>query len=123
EYHDICEFIGAEDDGRQDFPPVRESQSHVFRPLSRMIMAPPAWFRPVATVLRRRAHQRPAGMLSRVKGLLRRKRKRITLRPEFEQHLREVFAPEVDRLEDLLGRSLDAWRREPARPNLEPVTH
>jgi len=109
-YGEICRFLGVDDDGRQDFPPVRESQAHVWPTLSRFVMHPPKWFRPAAVSLRRRAYQRPSGLFSHAKRLLRRKKKRRSISAEFEQHMRDTFAPEIKRLEELLGRSLPAWQ-------------
>lgn len=111
-YAAICRFLGVDDDGRTDFPPVRESQRPVWPALSRFLRHPPEWFKPVAVFLRRRAWERSSGLVSHAKHLLRRKHQRPRISPDFEQHLQETFAPEILRLEELLGRSLDVWRKD-----------
>ena len=40
-YSEVCRFLGVDDDGRSEFPPVRESQAHVCPPLSRFLRHPP----------------------------------------------------------------------------------
>jgi hypothetical protein len=110
QYVELCRFLGVDDDDRDDFPPVRESQAHVCPAVSRFLRHPPNWFQPAAVFLRRRGWEKPAGLVSHAKRLLRRKKHRTRISPDFEQHLRETFAPENRRLEDLLGRHLDAWR-------------
>jgi len=109
-YSEVCRFLGVDDDGRREFPPVRESQAHVCPPLSRFLRHPPPWFQPIAIRLRRLGWQQKAGFVSYAKRLLRRKKARPQISAEFEQHLRETFAPENKRLEQLLGRPIEAWR-------------
>ncbi len=112
-YCEVCSFLGVDDDGRTDFPPVGESHVHALPAIGRLIMRPPSWFEPVAIAIRRRAHQKPSGIISFAKRFIRRKEKRRSLRSEFEQHLRETFAADITWLEDILGRPLEVWRNDP----------
>ncbi len=107
-YVEICQFLGVEDDGRTDFPPVRESQVHVWPALARLLRFPPKWLEPAAVFVRRLGYT--TSLVGHAKRLLSRKKRRPAISADFEQHLRDTFEPEITRLEDLLGRRLDLWR-------------
>jgi len=47
--------------------------------------------------------------------------KRAPMDPELRARLKREFAPEVDRLGELLGRDLTHWNEDRARPERQPI--
>lgn len=113
EYLRLLEFLGIPDDGRVDFAKANESSQFRFRTLARA----PRYVRAAGGPYYRRVKKR-LGLRWNLAGLIVKPfdrfnkvtRPRPPLRPEFRQHLDEVFRDEVVKLEKILGRDLSAWR-------------
>ena len=113
-YVESLEFLGLPDDGRREFPRVNEAKGHRYPGLSRVLAARSG---PIASIihgLKRYSDRHKDGLVAKVRQLLKVGRSRPKLRPEFEQELRDYFAPDVARLGDLLGRDLSHWTVGPA---------
>jgi hypothetical protein len=106
-FRDIVRFLGCDAGFVPDFPVVNRRKSARSRALQRVVRDPPPIMRAVARRLL------PLG--SRVKArnaLYRLNTREATLspmEPELTARLRDEFAPEVRRLEVLIGRDLGKW--------------
>ena len=108
-YRQTLAFLGLDDDGRTDFPKHNASRGYRLPVVGKLYQAPPRVLeRPVrlfrSWYLRRGGWIRPA--LAKVAM---RRQKRTALRPEFAQHLKDVFRDDVAETGALIGRDLSAW--------------
>ena len=65
-YLDILRFLGLEDDGRVDFPPINEAKYHKSRRLASLTQNPAPWVRRTSSLLTRLAG-RELGLLTRLR--------------------------------------------------------
>lgn len=111
-YRRVLRFIGAEDDGRSVFPPVRSNRRYRSRWLQRLVKRPPALF--VGGVY---PH---APKSERKRSLLKRAQKRLQhwntinapqpkLDSRMRQELTQTFRSEIMKLSELLKRDLSHW--------------
>jgi hypothetical protein len=109
-YERVLRFLDLPSDGRTEFARVNGSRTYRSQVLNRMIRRPPMLLRGIYGSARRAAHAvglRPRRVLERINA---RPVVRAPLDPSFRAQLRAEFAPDVARLEGVLGRRLDAWR-------------
>jgi len=118
-YTRVLEFLGVDATPKTGHFRVINGSQAVKRPWLRNLMSDPlvrgtavaahAWLpRPVFSLLRE--------IESRLQQSNIRLAKRPPMDPDLRRHLQREFAPEVERLSELLGRDLTAWSRsEPAR--------
>ncbi len=109
-YLQLLRFLEVPDDGRVDFPSVNARRVHRYPQLMRLIMKPPEPFYSLKKRIRNALGLRDAGWGWKLISRFSKTTTKQPLRPEFEAELRRHFAPEVERLEELLGRSLAAWK-------------
>jgi len=106
-YAQLLDFLRVPDDGRGAFPrlnPNKRSRSALMR---RILSAPPA---PARRAVRALVPRRLRGRLYRRAVALNTREEQRTAMPEaLRRALRTELAPEVTRLEQLLGRPLPAW--------------
>jgi hypothetical protein len=106
-YSRLLDFLRLPDDGRGAFPrrnPNKRSRSGLVR---RILAAPPL---PARRAVRALLPRRLRGELyRRAVALNTRQQKRAPMPDALRQMLRAQLAPEVSRLEELLGRRLPAW--------------
>ena len=115
-YRQTLEFLGVEAKGCDPgFKPVNEART-VRSPVLRAVIGDPL-VRSAAVALRRwvphpifTAMQR---VNTRVRGLNAQVERRPPLAPELRAQLKREFAPEVERLSELLGRDLTRWSQDP----------
>ncbi len=108
-YRGVLDFLGVPDDGRVDFPKVREAQVHRFPKLSRLYYDPPSLLRVPVALIKRAMRRRRRGLLVTLRERAKVRAVRPALRAEFEHELRRYFNSDVERLSTLLGRDLTHW--------------
>lgn len=110
EYLRLLEFLAIPDDGRVEFPRMNQGKQFRSRGLARL----PRYVRlksgPAIQAVKEATGIRHLGIVSAFDRFNAETRPRPPLRPEFRQHLNEVFRDEVLKLESLLGRDLSSWR-------------
>jgi hypothetical protein len=112
-YRDLLQFVGLSDDGRTEFERKNENRDFRHGWAQSFVMNPP---RPVAALLE--AWQRTGRPRPRWVRALRRRLKRwntaraqrVPLSEPMRARLRAELAPEIAKLERLLGRDLSHWR-------------
>lgn len=126
-YEQVLTFLGLEHDGRTNFPRRLESRSFRSLALHRLLMRPPASLAKAvmrAKVAKEKAKTADAGAdasAGRKKPWLKRARSRLLawnsipsppapLPPALRDELRASLAPDLARLERLLGRDFSHWR-------------
>ncbi|MDF2235897.1 hypothetical protein P2H44_25380 [Albimonas sp. CAU 1670] len=110
-------FLGLEDDGRTEFPKVNASRKHRVQWLADLWLDPPRPLRPGVLAVRRMLNEHRPPAIEALKKALRKPHDRPTLSPAFEAELRALFAPDVARVEAVLGRPTGWPRPEvPAAP-------
>jgi Sulfotransferase family len=112
-YVRALEFLGLPPDDRDAFPRVNSSATNRSRLLAVALRSLPRQMKPVYRTSKAIANAvglRPGAALSRWN---RKEQVRSPLDAAFGRQLVAEFAPEVDRLEQLLDRRLDLWRASP----------
>lgn len=107
-YAEVLKFIGLPSDGRTEFPIVngaRKNRSKAFARLLNMAARDSFPF----SIPRRLAHALGLHPLKALADMNSVPVEKVRLRPAFAAELREYFAPDVARLETLLGRRLKVW--------------
>lgn len=104
EYRATLEFLGLEDDGRDEFPVVNASR-RIHRPFLTGLL------RRAAALKRSLGVYRSFGVWRQASRHLSRPTKRSPVRPELHRELIDHFRPDVEKLSQLLGRDLSHWTR------------
>ena len=115
EYLKLLQFLGLPDDGRVEFPKINEGvqfKSRVIARIPRYLRASTRRYLP--SVKRLLGIRRRLFIIEKLDRLITEPRPRPPLRPEFRQHLDDVFRDEVVLLEKLIGKDLSSWRNLPA---------
>ncbi len=110
EYVRLLEFLKIPDDGRIEFPRVNEGVQFKSKLLARLPRYLRAKTRGPWMAAKKALGLSQLGIVSAFDRFNREVRPKSPLRPEFRQHLDEVFRDEVVKLEALIGRDLSAWR-------------
>jgi hypothetical protein len=112
-YHRVLDFLGLPADQRSAFPRVNSSATRRSRLLTIALRTLPARVNPLYTVSKAVANAvglYPGTFLAHWN---RKEQPRASLNSELRKRLMEAFAPDIARVEQLLGRSLDRWRETP----------
>jgi len=110
-YRGVLRFLQLEDDGRTEFPVVNSRKEARFGLLNRLLHTPPAWARRWMTRLSGSPlHDRLIGVYSKILSANSRRSEKKPLDAGFRARLMAFHADDVSRLEEILGRRLDAWR-------------
>jgi hypothetical protein len=116
-YLEILRFLGLEDDGRTNFPPINRGVTYRSRTLTRLIVSPPTGLRSAARLFKKLTG--PLGrQLHRVALKLAR---RVSARgyqkigPALREEIRSYYAEDNRLLEKQLRRSPETARRVPPR--------
>ena len=115
-YLEMMRFLGIEDDGRTDFPPVNEAKHHRWRRLGEFMYNPPRPVRAAARLLRRCG---VGGVVDMVAGLLklgRRKGYRRRVSDELREEIRSYYEADNARLEARIWKPRATKAPAPARP-------
>lgn len=111
-YSRLLSFIGAEDDGRRVFPPMRSNRKYRSRLLHALIKRPPPLFAG-GVHLRTMESGRKRSLLKRAQKRLQHWNTivgpRAELDPLMRRELTQTFRGEIRKLSDLLGRDLSHW--------------
>lgn len=117
-YRETLQFLGAEYDGRTNFPKVNTRKTYRFRTLTRLSHRPPRAAIALASALKRLRGGRPLG----VSRLLVRAGETLNVRayqtpplePQAAATIAHALSDDILTLEDLLKRDLTHWR-DPAQ--------
>lgn len=108
-YGQVLRFLGVPDDGRSSFDTHNRNRRVRSEVVRRLLRRPPKLLRILAGAL-------PAWLRWRGGGFLRRANTVVEARsapdPRIVRRLREELAPDVRRLEELIGRDLSTWLPE-----------
>lgn len=111
-YRQVLSFLGLPDDARQSFAQVNPNQGFRFPRLAAWHRSMPHLlgpaYRPLRTIAARMGLS-PSRLMKRFNPLAPRQRPRLP--PALEAELAEVFEPQVEKMETLLGRDLSSWKR------------
>jgi hypothetical protein len=107
-YASTLRFLSVDDDFRPEFNVVNESKRPRLPGLQAVIVRPPAPIAKLIPTIRRfpLAHR----MRERILLANSRSEARQPMDPELRERLTAELLPEIERLEDLLGRDLGAWK-------------
>jgi Sulfotransferase domain len=112
EYCGILDFLGLQHQLPKRFARVNESKMPRNKRLHQFLRYPPSPISRLVPPAKRLANYfnvRPRVALSRLNTSV---RQRAPLDPAFRRALEREFAPDIERLEGILGRSLACWRVE-----------
>ena len=104
-YRDVLNFLDVDESFEPDFAIANAAKTTRHPPLRRIVKR-----FPVLKKVVRLMPNRVIDLGSRAIALVVRWKRRPEISPEFRKSLSDEFLPDIDRLEDLLDRSLDAWR-------------
>ncbi len=110
-YERILEFLDLPSDGRTSFEKVNANTVYRSALLNRLVRRPPPALDAAYALMKRGANSlglRPRGLVERINA---RRTPRARLADDVRVQLEAEFAPDIVRLETILGRSLDVWRR------------
>ncbi len=107
-------LAGVEPDERTHFPHINENKVARSDKLAQLTERPPEAWVQGARLIRRALGVERIGLLNRLRDINKRFERRQALRPEFRAQLVEAFAPDVQKLQTMLGRDLGIWM-EPGR--------
>lgn len=113
-YLAILEFLGLDDDGRRDFPPINRGVTYRSRSLVRFILFPPAWARKAARVVKRLSGlegRRIYPAVHRLIGLLSAPGYKKQISPELRDEIKRFYAEDNRHLEARLRRCKNAAAR------------
>lgn len=104
-YKETLRFLGVSSDSQVDFPVVNPNErvrSEAVQDLARRLFIALPW--------QVRARLRKSPIINRIYKYNSRHETRRPIDPELSKHLQAEFAPEVERLGELLGRDLTGWK-------------
>lgn len=107
-YRETLEFLGVDTTFVTDFAPVNVNKQLLSARFQRFIKAPPKWISSLGKFVPDRAVR---GLQKSLYYVNTRYNEREPLDPEVARRLKKKYAPEVERLSDLLGRDLTHWSR------------
>lgn len=103
-YLQILGFLGVEDDGRSDFPPVNEAKHFKKKWIGKLIMRPPFFARWAAAMLRMVLRRNALHLNDRLSSIFATKGYERTISPALKDVIREHFAEDNRRLDELLAK-------------------
>lgn len=112
-YRALLEFLGLPDDGRTRFSKKNENREYRHAWAQTWVMNPPRFVAAWLEARQRRGKQRPEwirNLRRRLKRWNTRSTRREAMSEPMRARLRAELAPEIERLEMILGRDLSAWR-------------
>ena len=119
-YREVLAFLGVDTSATAEFERVNESKRPLSRSLQELIVRPPAPIAKLVPLLRRTpiAHRvRAAILMANSKPTA-----RAPMDADLRRQLTAEFAPEVERLGQLIGRDLSGWSRADEPVGQEPAT-
>jgi len=111
-YERVLRHIGVESDNRSDFRPINRAKVARSVRLNMMLHAPPKWaVSGLSRLSGTRLHDAIVALHERLKAMNSQDRRPAAISEEFRAELLHCFRPQVDALEQRLGRPLEAWRK------------
>lgn len=111
-YREVLAFLGLVCDGRDHFPTINTAKVSRWEWLNRLLHSPPGW---ALAIMRRlsgtRTHDLVAHLHRRIKAYNSLSRRPAGLSDALREELAFELAPQIDKLERLLGVSLQHWRQ------------
>ena len=114
-YVELLRFLGVDDDGRMDFPPVNENAVYRLPWVNRLLKRPPTAVDRAWRALKKRMGVRGTGLGSLVIKMNSRLKKRYPLSPSMRCVLESEFEGEIRELEAILHRDFGHWRTAPVQ--------
>lgn len=102
-YVDLLDFLGVEDDGRTEFPPINEAKSHLSKSLTRFILQPPRIVQLPLELLRKLTGRKAFGLADRAARLLARRGYRASIPEQLREEIRDFYKEENRALEERLA--------------------
>jgi hypothetical protein len=110
-YESTLRFLGVSEDFRPDFEVVNPSKRLRFKCLQSFLTNPPQFLRPFADAVSKVSFIRRL-ISRRLKSFNTAYEKLEPIDPEIRRKLQADFAPEVERISEVLGRDLTHWTRD-----------
>lgn len=108
-YEQVIKFLGLSPDSRTHFPRINERKSHAAHGFACLIRNLSNAAAPIKQTLRRTFPHLPSSIFKPFYDMQSRPESRPILDPAFHAELKAAFAPEVRKLEKLLGRDFSHW--------------
>ena len=103
-YLEILRFLGLEDDGRTDFPPVNEAKSHSNKLLGRLVAHPPKFAEAIVRIIRKITGRNALGLGERAARAIAVSGYRTTIAPALREEIRAAYQADNRKLERTLAR-------------------
>ena len=114
-YVRLLQFLGVDDDGRMDFPPVNENAIYRWSWVNRLLKRPPVGLDRIWRAVKKRMGVRGTGLGSLVVRINSTVKKRAPLTPSMRRVLENAFEEEIRELEVILHRDFGHWRTAPVQ--------
>jgi hypothetical protein len=112
-YLEILEFLGLQDDGRIDFPPINQGRTYRSRALARLIMRPPMSVRRAGRLIRSFPFGNRLYRAARAAGFRSRPGYRSSIGAELREEISRYYADDNKLLDDCLAAFERPVRTEP----------
>lgn len=109
-YREVLDFLGLDDDGREDFPRINEHAVNRSDIMAGVLRRTPAWALVLKRVLHKITGKESLGLAEWLLRVNERKMERARLPEQFRAQMAAELAGEVDLLSHLLERGLSHWR-------------
>lgn len=113
-YRRTLEFLGLEDDGRENFDSVNSSHQHRYEWVANLVLSPPKVLQGPMWRLRGYLRRSKPPAIEKLKGFLRVKGERSPISAELRARMVQDFEADVRLTERLIGRDLGHWLAAPA---------
>lgn len=110
-YEDVLGFLGLNPSGRERFPAHNENKQLRSEVVARFVRNTPQPVSRCIGWIKDHTAVEEFGLLKRIQDWNTRAEPREPLHEGFREELAEEFRPQVEKLEALLGRNLDQWKR------------
>lgn len=108
-YEDVLDFLGLEQDGREDFPVVNANTVSNSNFLKKLILHPPLPVRLLRDGVKKILRTDELGLAPLIHRFNTRTVKRKPLSEELKAEIRAAYANDIQELSELLGRNLSHW--------------
>ncbi len=102
-YLQILDFLGVEDDGRSEFPPINEAKIYRIKSLGRLIAHPPSVVEMPIRLLRKLTGRSALGIGERASNMLAARGYRTHVSPELRAEIRRYYEEDNAKLQKLVA--------------------
>jgi hypothetical protein len=110
-FEETLKFLGLPECHEIEFEKVNAAHAHRYEWLAKLVLDPPPFLKPAVEKIRHEARRHQDGLISSLKGKLRKPHRRRQLRARTRDELCEFFRDNVADVSKLLGRDLSHWLR------------